>query len=95
MGSTFAMDLAENVKTEAQLVNAVKTHLLYNHYPSIPSSMVGPCVKAIEYANKGEWDKKVRMPEGITYKGKKLAPIDAVIEAHHLEFFIDYDEDEW
>ena len=72
---------------------AVMTHLLYNHYPPVPSSMVGPCVRAIEYANKGEWDKKVRMPEGITYKGKKLAPIDAVIESHHLEFFLDEEED--
>ena len=93
MGSTFATDLAESAVTKIQLENAVMTHLLYNHYPPVPSSMVGPCVRAIKYANKGEWDKKVRMPEGITYKGKKLAPIDAVIESHHLEFFLDEEED--
>lgn len=94
MGSTFAMDLAEGVKTKLQLENAVRTHLLYNHYPPLPSSMVGPCVRAIEYANRGEYDKKVRLPEGMFYKGKRLAPVDAVIEAHHLEFFLDED-DEW
>lgn len=94
MGSTFAIDLAENAKTKVQLENAVRTHLLYNHYPPIPASMVGPCVRAIEYANKGEWDKKVLLPKDMYYKGKRLAPIDAVIETHHLEFFIDYEE-EW
>lgn len=94
MGSTFAMDLAEGVKTKLQLENAVMNHLLYNHYPPIPSSMVGPCVRAIGYANRGEYDKKVRLPEGTSYKGKRLAPVYAVIEAHHLEFFIDYEE-EW
>lgn len=93
MGSIFAMDLAEQAKTKIQLENAVRTHLLYNHYPPIPSSMVGPCVRAIEYANQGEYDKKVRLPEGMTYKGKRLAPVDAVIEAHHLEFFLEQDED--
>lgn len=94
MGSTFAIELAEGVKTKLQLENAVRQHLRYNIYPPIPSSMIGPCVKAIEYANKGEWDKKVKLPEGIFYKGKyRLAPIDAVIESHHLEFFLDQEED--
>ena len=93
MGSTFAIDLAESAVTKLQLENAVRTHLLYNHYPPIPSSMVAPCVRAIEYANRGEYDKKVLLPKGMTYKGKRLAPIDAVIEAHHLEFFLDQDED--
>ncbi len=94
MGSTFATELAEGVQNKVDLENAVRVHLLYNHYPPVPVSMVGPCLRAIEYANRGEYDKKVRMPEGITYKGKKLAPVDAVIEAHHLEFFIEPDE-EW
>lgn len=95
MGSTFAMDLAEGVKTKAQLENAVTVHLLHNFYPPLPSAMIGPCVRAIEYANRGEYDKKVLLPKGIYYKGKnRLAPIHAVIEAHRLEFFIDYEE-EW
>ena len=94
MGSTFAMELAGEVKNKIGLEQAVKTHLLYNFYPPLPVAMVGPCVRAIEYANRGEYDKKVRMPEGTTYKGKRLAPIDAVIEAHRLEFFIN-EEEEW
>jgi len=86
------MELAGEVKTKNDLKEMVKTHLLYNFYPPLPVAMVGPCVRAIEYANRGEYGKKVRMPEGTTYKGKRLAPIEAVIDAHRLEFFID---EEW
>lgn len=93
MGSIFAMDLAEQAKTKIQLEVAVRRHLLYNHYPPVPSSMAGPCMRAIEYANRGEFGKRVRLPEGILFKEKyHTAPVWDVIKAHHLEFFLEQDE---
>jgi len=94
MGSTFARELAGEVRTKKDLGKAVETHLFYTFYPPLPAALVGPCVKAIWYAKRGEWDKKVLLPEGMSYKGKRLAPIEAVIEAHRLELFIDEEEED-
>jgi hypothetical protein len=90
MGSTVAMGWAESVaRKEISLWNAVRYHLTGNFYPPLPASMTGACVRAIHYANKGLWDKRVRLPKGITYKGKyHTAPISEVVEQHRLEFFI-------
>jgi hypothetical protein len=72
----------------ADLDTTLVWHLQYNHYPPVPRSMVGPCKRAIAKANRGEWDAKVRLPQGVTYRGKSLAPVSAVIEQHHLDGFL-------
>ena len=81
---------------------ALRIHLQYNHYPPIPLSMMKVCQNAIKNANEGNWNKSVRLPEGILYKGRyKNAPTSDIIESHHLDSFLDpgddfipYDEDE-
>lgn len=97
MGSTGALGMKESVDMEwVRLENALVWHLRSNHYPPVPTCMVEPCMKAIRYANKGKWDTKVRLPEGVLYKGKyKTAPVFSIIEAHHLESFLDSDDDEY
>jgi hypothetical protein len=71
MGSIFAIGLAESVQTrELKLRQAIETHLRNNHFLSIPYSMNDPCIRAIKYANRGEWDKHVRSSEGVTYRKK-------------------------
>ena len=77
------------LKTELAMIY----HLRSNHYPPVPVSMVKPCLSAIEYANAGEWDKRIRLPNGITFKGKKTALVRDMVEAHHLEAFLEPDED--
>ncbi len=94
MGRTIASEVAGKVRTKKDLEKAVETHLLHTFYPPFPAALVGPCVKAIWYANRDEWDKKVLLPKGMSYKGKRLAPILAVMEAHRLEFFLDPDGDD-
>jgi len=55
--------------------------------------MVAPCIEAIENANAGEWDKLVQLPEGVGYKGSTSAPTYAMVEQHHLESFLDQEEE--
>ena len=94
MGSTLAMELSDQVAMDSiKLDQALIWHLTGNHYPPVPTSMVEPCKKAIEFANDGEWNKRVKLPEGITWKGFKTAPASAIIEAHHLEFFLEQEDE--
>ena len=85
MGSTFATDLAG---LDLDLSTAIGIHLSSNHYPPVPTSMVLPCIEALEAYWEDETDREIAMPEGITYKGFNTAPAWAVIEQHHLEAWL-------
>ena len=86
MGSTFATDLAG---LDLDLSTAIGIHLSSNHYPPVPTSMVLPCIEALEAYWEDETDREIAMPEGITYKGFNTAPAWAVIEQHHLHAWCD------
>jgi len=45
MGNTFAADLAT---MDLSLSDSIRIHLTSNHYPPVPSSMVQPCIDAID-----------------------------------------------
>lgn len=95
MGSVTAIGLADSVlDLETQLLY----HLRGNHYPPVPAEMVTPCIEAIDAAYDEDYDRMIAMPMvgdfQITYKGSTQAPAWAIIEQHHLQFFIDpVDED--
>jgi hypothetical protein len=111
MGSTTAMGIKDSVdRGWIQMRVAMEQHLVYNHYPPIPRSMIEPCLQAVEAGNDGDWNRIIDLPEGITYRagkdvpyveGKKVdengnltyATASALIDAHHLEWFIDCEED--
>jgi hypothetical protein len=78
----------------ASLDATLSAHLRGNLFPPVPLSMLGACKRAIENANRGLWDKKVRLPEGVTWHGKKLAPTSNIIASHHLEFFLENEDNE-
>ena len=80
-----AMEIAE---TELTLDDQITWHLQSNHFPPIPTSMVKPCIEAINAANAGEWDRMIGLPDGVGYKGLTAAPVSAMIEQHHLETWI-------
>jgi len=83
MGSNFARDLAD-YDLGLDLSTAIKIHLTSNHYPPVPTSMVLPCIEAIEAYWEEDTDREISMPEGITYKGLDKSPAWAIIEQHHL-----------
>lgn len=63
-------------------------HLQSNHNPPIPVSMVDTCIRAIEYANDGDFNTIITLPEGTSYKGANTASVETIVESHHLHQFI-------
>jgi hypothetical protein len=97
MGSNFATELADNdLFPELDMRTAIGYHLQGNHYPPVPLSMVQPCVEAIDAYWEGDQNKKIDLPEGVSWKGENYAPAWALIEAHHLDAWCQDDyEDEY
>jgi hypothetical protein len=85
MGSMYAEGLTE---IGLSLEDQILVHLTSNHYPPVPKIMVGPCIEAIDNANAGDWGKDVQLPEGVLWKDQDTAPTRAIVEQHHLEFWI-------
>ena len=95
MGSITAIGLAD---TTLDLETQLLYHLQGNHYPPVPKEMVQPCIEAIDAYYDEDFDREIDMPKvndyQITYKGKTTAPARAIVEQHHLEWFIEpADED--
>jgi hypothetical protein len=90
MGSNTAIELATNL--DLPLEQAIGYHLQGNHYPPVPLSMVQPCIDAIDAIHAREGDTPIALPEGITYKGRTTAPAWAIVEQHHLDFWLPQEE---
>jgi hypothetical protein len=50
--------------------------------------MVQPCIDAIDAYYDEDFDRQIKMPEGVSYKGLDTAPAHAIIDQHHLEFWL-------
>ena len=85
MGALHAMELADS---ELDLEKQITYQLRNNHYPPVPLEMVPVCIEAIDFANEGEWDEMITLPEGVSWRGEPCAPVSAIVEGHHLEFWI-------
>jgi hypothetical protein len=91
MGSNFATDLAdEDLFPNLDLETAIGYHLRGNHYPPVPLSMVQPCIDAIKACNDEMNNKLITLPEGVTWRGSVEAPAWAIVDAHHLDAWIQY-----
>ena len=87
MGSNMAYDLASD-ELWLDLEVAIAMHLQGNHYPPVPTSMVEPCIEAIDAYYEEDYNRPIEMPEGVFYKGMKTAPASAIIEQHHLSAWL-------
>lgn len=93
MGSLQAAEYRELAEIgSVTLEQAIEWHLVSNHFPPIPKSMVPVCIEAIQWANEGNFDKLVALPEGVGYKGLTVAPVHAIIDQHHLDNWVDYED---
>lgn len=81
MGYATALDLSEQ---DISLEQQISIHLTSNHYPPVPSSMIQPCIQAIDFANEGDYDALIELPDGVTWRGNTMSPAWAIIEGHHL-----------
>jgi hypothetical protein len=91
MGSMQAMELASG-DYNLGLEDQIRIHLTSNHYPPVPVSMVPVCMEAIDMVNTGLPWGKVKLPEGVTFRGLPEAPAYDIVEQHHLEFWLAEEE---
>ena len=81
---------AEEMKAQfGSLEQTLRWHLTYNHYPPVSVSMVPVCAEAIDHANVEDYDTLLNLPEGITFKGNTKAPVYEIINAHHLQTYLE------
>lgn len=88
MGSNLAYELADNELLDLDLETQIGIHLQGNHYPPVPRSMVEPCIDAIDAYHDEDYDRLIKLPSPITWKGKDSAPASAIVEAHHLDAWL-------
>jgi hypothetical protein len=88
MGRTQAEGFAAEVREGLALSAALHYHLTANHYPPVPTSMVQPCIDAIEAVNDGFWGREIDLPEGVTFQGEQTAPAHEIVTSHHLHPFL-------
>jgi hypothetical protein len=90
MGSITALGIKDSV---LDLETQLAYHLKGNHYPPVPVEMVKPCIEAIDAYYDEDFNRMIEMPMvgdfQILYKGMTHAPAYAIVEQHHLEWFID------
>lgn len=90
MGSITALGIKDSV---LDLETQLAYHLKGNHYPPVPVEMVKPCIEAIDAYYDEDFNRMIEMPMvgdfQILYKGMTHAPASAIVEQHHLEWFID------
>mgnify|MGYP007078398212 FL=1 len=88
MGSLQATEMAELMPME----QALEWHLRSNHFPPVPSSMVKPCLEAIDAYWEDDLDRLISLPEGVGYRGLTVAPARAIIINHHLDAWCSEDD---
>jgi hypothetical protein len=90
MGLNFATDLSD---LDMSIENQISVHLQYNCYPPVPSSMVQPCVDAINAVWNEDYFAEIELPEGVLWRGETFAPASAIVEGHRLDGFVM--EEDW
>jgi len=95
VGGITALGIKDSI---LDLETQILYHLKGNHYPPVPAEMVTPCIEAIDAYYDEDYGRMIDMPMvgdfQILYRGEKQAPARAIVEQHHLEWFIDpVDED--
>lgn len=85
MGYNNAVDFASTL----DLHTSIKLHLSTNHYPSVPTSMIQPCIDAIFACVDNDDELLIELPEGVWWRGHDTAPAWAIVKGHHLQPWID------
>jgi hypothetical protein len=93
MGSVTALGIQDTV---LDLETQILYHLKGNHYPPVPAEMVAPCIEAIDAYYDEDHSRMIDMPMvgdfQILYRGEKQAPARAIVDQHHLRFWLPEEE---
>lgn len=92
MGNLFAMELADGTM---DLTSALHYHLSANHYPPVPDSMIQPCIDAIDAYWEEDYFREIDLNGNLYRNGLTSAPASAIVEAHHLDRFIETDGEDY
>ena len=87
----MATELADGT-LNLNMADSIAMHLRVNHYPPVPTSMVQPCIDAIDAYWEDDFNREIELPEGVLWRGNENAPAYAIIESHHLEAWCQDDE---
>jgi len=98
MGSNLSNEMADGTLADLGIVlsleDQITIQLRNNHYPPVPHSMVQPCIDAIYACCDEDYNRSIELPEGVLWKGLTNAPAYAIVEAHHLDAWVNTYEDE-
>lgn len=96
MGSLQAMEMAAATEDgRISLDQALHWHLQSNHYPPVPPEMVAVAKRAIRACESGDYNRRVRLPEGVQHRRYgRLVPAFVVAEYLHLDAFINEGEED-
>jgi hypothetical protein len=89
MGANFANDLASSRLT---MEESLRVHLRSNHFPPVPVAMISPCINAIYACADGDPNELIVLPSGVSWRGSSEAPAYAIVEAHHLDAWVEREE---
>ena len=89
MGLNFATELAD---LDMSMENQIEVHLQYNCYPPVPSSMVQPCIDAINAIWNEDYFAEIQLPQGVSWRGSNYAPASAIVEGHRLDAWLSNDD---
>jgi hypothetical protein len=84
----MGLQTAQELATILDLEGSLAMHLTANHYPPVPTSMVQPCIDAIDAYHDEDYQRHIDLPEGITWRGNTYAPASDIVEAHHLDAWL-------
>ena len=88
MGSNMAYDLDSNDLLDLDLETQLQIHLTGNHYPPVPVSMVQPCIDAIDAYYDEDYNRLIKLPEGVFWRGEDSCPASAIVDGHHLHAWL-------
>jgi hypothetical protein len=94
MGRNMSYELSNTeLFPELELEQAITIQLRSNHYPPVPYSMVPIFIEAIYAYNVGDFQREIKLPEGVLWRGQEFAPAAAIIDSHHLDAWIEYEDE--
>jgi len=87
MGTLSAIALQDD-ELGFTLEQQISLHFQTNCYPPIPQEMVDTAVEAIDVVNDGEGHLKIKLPDGVTFRGSNWAKAWDIVESYRLGMWI-------
>jgi hypothetical protein len=88
MGTVSAMGMVEEAGVNE---TTVTWHLRHNHFPPHPTYMVPIAMDAIAAYNDGEFDKEIKLPAEVHFRGYSEVEAWQIIDGLNLQSFCNHE----